>query len=79
MPFGWWENPENMARQRKFEDKKDPDKCRASKAYSFPIRAKAAGEVGATSTIWDIKDDESLVLVEWADGAITAYIESDKE
>ena len=63
-------------KQRKFEDKSDPERRRAKKALLMDVKVDG---VPGIANIWefpDIAKGESLVLIVCADGELTAYIES---
>jgi len=60
----------------------DPDKRRAKGGWKHPIRID--GEVEGQVTVWDFENEkedtmESLVLCEYLDGEISAYIEKEGE
>jgi hypothetical protein len=68
----------NMPRKRKFEDKSDPDRCRAAKDTAHVFNLKEDGEVEGQAHVWDIRDGEALVIAAYNDGKITAYIEKEE-
>jgi hypothetical protein len=61
------------AQKVKFEDKTNPERCRATDGFSTPLKGE---EVAGTVHCWPIEDkDAALVLIEDEYGDMCCYID----